>query len=911
MVVKGEHRFVSFVKVGAAAAGLSPALSTLRLGIEGADDVTVSLATHGPGDVMAIDASAVTRLVPRPGASDFEPDHLAAIELAHPALPWMLSPPRTPLLPWLALIVVEERPGVARQRAGSIDVLDLAAPADLARELPDLAQAWAWVHAHGVGPAGAELAASAFAHSAEPTSARLLCPRRLEPRRRYHAALVPVFAAGVQAALGLPVTAAFDALAWDATTPLPLRLPCYRAWSFSTGEGGDFAALARALRPRRLDAAAGRAELDASTPGWGIADVPGRRVAIGGVLRPAGTEPPAAPPDAIALGAAIGELIDDAAVAAPGEVPVLAPPLYGAHATGATRTDGPPGWIARYNRDVRLRVAAGLGTELVRREQDALVEAAWQEIGEAEAANRVLRHAEVAAAIGERLRARYVEPLPDGELIQATRPAHRRMRLADGGLTLRAELAASAVPTRAVSAPFRRLTRPTGRASRRLGDGALAGTLVERTNRTDKERIDPAPPHPVLHGLAALDAISEAEHIQPRFNSARPGVIDESAASWKARPELRVATRALARSREPHIPPEEIDWTPDPPSTIDEPDPVQIDQFAAAARRHQRYLVEHLGAIDPPRPRRPLAGGALAAVRRRYAEAASPRASLVPILAARLEGVAPAAVAALRPIAITPAYERPLLPALIGLGAGHVLPGADDVPADTIAMLAPDHDAVAACLLGANHELAAELRWRGVPIAPDATPLRRFWDRISRGADGALVRDPDIPPVRDWPDAGPPPTPVGLVLLVRGELIRRYRNAIVTLVEARWDHRYRVPGKGTPRAPLFQLAFGDDAALYGFDLDAAAVVGGDAPGGPAGWYVVIEEHPQEPRFGLVAGDLRGGTHLRVDGPLAALHPDGDVTLRWGVDAAQTAAILLRRPTRIAIHGSRLVPAEGG
>lgn len=916
----GEHRFVAVVEAGI---GLTPTAVAVEVALEGAEPVTVQAGTYGPGDVRALDAGAVTRRLPPAGTAAFEPNLFAAIELAHPALPWALAPPRSPRLPWLVLIVVEDVAGVRVDRSGELAALVLDAPFDIERELPDLTQSWAWVHAHGTGNAGAPIDAAAFAHSAEPTCARLVCPRRLEPRRRYHAALVPAFRAGVRAALGEDVDRADDALAWTAAARVPLRLPAYSLWSFSTGDGGDFASLARQIVPVRVGAEASGRELDAAAPGWGVGDVPGRVVVAGGVLLGDGP-PPAQSPDGDALGATILAMID----AAPGDDPLLAPPLYGAAAAAVTGSADAPRWLVRLNGDVRLRIAAGAGAAIVRARQDELVDAAWRQLGDAEDANRVLRHSELASAINQRVQARYVERVPDEDLVQVIRPAHRRMRLADPrraiepGNTLAADIEESAMPNAAGSAAFRRFTRPGSRFVRRAG-GAAGGAVLERANAGD---LDVVPARVVPDGSAAFDDISIAEHIQPRWSSARPRLIADAAAEWRRapvvtpEPRIGVITAALRSS---HIPAEVDDWTPPLPSENETQDPPTIDGFAVASQAHQRYLVEHLGAIPLPRPRPPLVRGQLATIRQRFRVAASPARAVMPVLDARMAGHTLEAREPFRRVVLTPTFERPLLRDLAAIELAHVLPGFDRIPAESAALLEPDHGAVAAVLAGANHELAAELRWRGFPGDGRDTPLRTFWGRTRRERTGAITVVPDVPPLRDWADGGAPPPPVGIVIVLRGELFRRYPGAFVYLAEARWSGAHRVIG-AAHRTPLFHATLDDATVLCGFELARATVIGGAQPG-PPGWYVVIEEHPQEPRFGLGAGpagplhtwrdlawahvtdgDLRG-PYLALGGPLVSRRPTDDDDARWGVDAAQQAAITLRRPTRIAIHASLLDP----
>lgn len=915
----GEHCFVSIVHAGV---GLTPTAAAIEVALDGAEPVTILASTYGPGDVRALDASAVTRFVPPPGTTTFEPNLFVAVELAHPALPWALSPMRSPRLPWLALVVVEDGPAVRIDRAGALEVLVLDAPFDVRRDLFDLEQSWAWVHAHGTGRAGAPIDAASYARSTEPTCARLLCPRRLEPERTYHAAIVPVFRAGVRAALGDDVSPDDTALSWTADTALPLRLPAYRVWSFSTGKGGDFASLAGRLVPRRLEPDVGVRTVDASAPGWGLGELRGRSVIAGGVLQAHGTSP-TQPSDAAALGDAIVAMID----AAVGTDPILPPPLYGAAAAGTTRTPNAPAWLVRLNHDVRMRIAAGAGAAIVRARQEELVDAAWRQLGDAEDANRVLRHAELATAINQRVHVRYLETMRDEDLVQTTRPAHRRMRLADAreaaapGNTLAADIEDSAMPTAGTTAAYRRFTRPGGSIAQRAGI-AVGGTVLERVNAG---ALDVVPARVVPDGAAAFDEISIAEHIQPRWSSVRPSVIADAAEEWKRAPVHRVARERGVSSvasalRVSHIPEEVREWTPTLPSDVDSPDPATIDDFSQASQAHQQYLVEHLSAIRLPGKRPQLARGQLATVRQRFSVAAAPSRAVMPVLESRITGHALDSDEPFRRVVVTPTFDRPLLRDLASVELAHVLPGIDRIPTDTVALVEPDHTAVAAVIAGANHELAAELRWRGFPGDSRATPLRTFWGRTRQEPSGAITIVPDVPPLRDWPAEGPAAAPVELVLLLRGELFHRYPNAYVYLAEAQWSEPYRVVG-AAQRAPLFHATLDADTVLYGFDLDRATAVGGGPPGA-AGWYVVIEEHPQEPRFGLgvdtaeglhtwrdlswahvAESDLRG-VHLALDGPLASLIPTDD-DARWGVDAAQQAAITLRRPTRIAIHASLL------
>jgi hypothetical protein len=75
-----------------------------------------------------------------------------------------------------------------------------------------------------------------------------------------------------------------------------------------------------------------------------------------------------------------------------------------------------------------------------------------------------------------------------------------------------------------------------------------------------------------------------------------------------------------------------------------------------------------------------------------------------------------------------------------------------------------------------------------------------------------------------------------------------------------------------------------------------------AGGAGYGYYVVIQEHPTEPRFGVDADFTASGTHLAVT-PTA---PAGLDPVGWNTHSAQMARITRRLPVRMAIHVARLI-----
>ena len=201
--------------------------------------------------MKTIDARAFIRTDPADGSDNFEPNYLTIVELATPDLPWIFTPAGpsgSRLQPWICLIVIPDGGGVTLvpQSGRPVDSPHRLAALNPGAELPDLTQADAWAHAQITGP---DLSTAALNADSGATLSRLISPRALAANQRYLACVVPTFRAGVHAGLGMQVDDTDLALAWDSTATAPFTLPVYFSFRFQTGPEGDFASLARKIRP--------------------------------------------------------------------------------------------------------------------------------------------------------------------------------------------------------------------------------------------------------------------------------------------------------------------------------------------------------------------------------------------------------------------------------------------------------------------------------------------------------------------------------------------------------------------------------------------------------------------------------------------------------------------------------------
>ena len=456
----------------------------------------VPLRLAGPGEIRGFDVRTVARTDPVPGAMGVPPNLFPAIELKPPDLPWMFTPLAAAgarLRPWVCLVVTEidETGEPVVDAAHPLPVLHVDQPG---LWLPDPAEAWAWAHVAAAGDTDA--AALQTLVGTGKVVARLVCPRRLRPERRYVAALVPVFEQGRVAGLGgVPSATAKLTNAWSiGQSAQPVDLPVYYSWQFHTGVGGDFRSLALRLQGRALPAGAGSRPLDISSPGGGLPDLPGtaKTMALGleGALQPEGF----APTDWDATEQArfasrIGKLVDSANT----QAATLGPPLWGRWpAAQVTMPATVPAWLRDLNTDPRNRAAAGYGARVVQEQREQLMAQAWEQVGEVERANRRLRQAQLARAHGQSIYLGRLPALADGSFLLLTRPLHDRV-IVGQGLTAFGEVSDSSVPERLFDGALRRLARPRGRSDAGSASSPAPWSRRSRPGRSPRRRLHARP----------------------------------------------------------------------------------------------------------------------------------------------------------------------------------------------------------------------------------------------------------------------------------------------------------------------------------------------------------------------------------------------------------------------------------
>ncbi|NHH98692.1 hypothetical protein DYY66_1985 [Candidatus Nitrosotalea sp. FS] len=333
------------------------------------------------------------------------------------------------------------------------------------------------------------------------------------------------------------------------------------------------------------------------------------------------------------------------------------------------------------------------------------------------------------------------------------------------------------------------------------------------------------------------------------------------------------------------------------------------------------------------------------------------------------------------PIMAAPSFPQPMYYPLRDISKEWVLPGLKDVPQNSLSLVETDDRFIESYMVGLNCEMARQLLWNGFPTDQRGSYFRQFWDVSSYvpTADDLKLSPKDlqeklydIPPIHTWFPTNslgenmqnktgldttrtiPNPPQNLLVLLVRGELLQRYPNAIIYACKAVWTQTTddngrqvwtRQPSNLTSDEmhPVIRGTLPLDVTYFGFDISVKDAYGSkDHTQNYGGWFFVIQEHPTEPKFGLelthsgpvyqwadlswdivpiqngyasVTGSITS-TDLQIqpvidDKPIPpgdTRTPDNpnDPNNSWGKDAAQTAYITIRRPARVAIHADTML-----
>jgi hypothetical protein len=769
---------------------------------------SVNLALYGPGDVRALNTSAVIRTWPKAGARNAEANYFPLIEFDQADLPWRYSPQDSTtnnVRPWLCVVTLETGSGAVFPPSPGQPLAVLNVNASL---LPDLEESSLWAHAqlHGPDIADNSALARALDNQAQYFSSRILSLNILSPETEYTAYLVPAFEAGRRAGLGLDNTGVPGMQpAWTPGAGT-VSLPIFYQWSFETGPQGDFASLVRKIHPKPLAPEVGFREMDVASPGLGLPPAADTALPVEGALKryPEIVPPPQTGPTHDTWLQKLTKLLNEPAELFKTDptTPLVTPPLYGHwHAAQPEVVPASPPWFQDLNEDPRTRVQAGASTQAVQKEQQDLLAGAWDQVGAVRAANERARWAELAVEISARMHQKVLVATSTSQpdtLMRFTSPMLSRVM--GSPVTIAALLTGSPITDGALSPQFRRITRPRGPAAQRQTRGTTptAPSLIDRMN---KGAFNPAPPPPTPSGVSTIGrykssllpswltpvllkflkllvwllivlaiilsiaavALFAAGGVTVAFITLVVAVAAAGASfavrRWvqvlEAREELADGHLTGNTVRSAPVPAGFVPATyaPGPSGT---PTPlatastraVVVRNFVSAAANFFDNLA--IAPFDPP----PLTSVSFADLRTKLVVALDPRTTIVELFSSQIQlsGLAyQLGGGATAQINAGPSFTKPFYDSIKAVSQDWILPGVDKAEGNTASLVVTNQKAVESFMVGANHEMSRTLLYNEYPTDLRFTYFKQFWD--SRGVPGAATAPQDfydIKPIHTW-----------------------------------------------------------------------------------------------------------------------------------------------------------------
>ena len=393
----------------------------------------ITIQLTGPADVKSLNKRAVSHFFPPESAAiKMTSSYMPYMEFFEEDLPWRFTPlpvekdtaNKEVVLPWMALIAVRKEEVSFRISSSGIRIATLNI-SNQQRFSEVFAQREALLHSAHVQIESAWAITDVDAVLTDNPDcgiSRLFCMSRLSPDTAYYALLVPVFESGRRAGLGMStdqvdartLSWASGANGWTQQTdegqhPDGWSFPVYYRWQFLTAKTGDFRSLAEKLAFTSVgDYHKMESSLTVDIASSGLPDYESKQprgeeevIDVQAALKPMG---------AIGSGRTesqdyrrcLKDLLKDNPVFqenATGAVnekedPWVVPPIYGARQVLATALDTQTEankLVSEVNLQLSNRIVAGMGSSVVKENQEQFVNRAWRKVEKINEVNQIIR----------------------------------------------------------------------------------------------------------------------------------------------------------------------------------------------------------------------------------------------------------------------------------------------------------------------------------------------------------------------------------------------------------------------------------------------------------------------------------------------------------------------------------------
>ncbi|HKS29812.1 MAG TPA: hypothetical protein VJS44_18460 [Pyrinomonadaceae bacterium] len=693
--------------------------------------------------------------------------------------------------------------------------------------------------------------------------------------------------------------------------------------------------------------------------------------------------------------------------------PVISPPLYGRWHALVERLsirEEDANWVNELNKDPRYRALAGFGTRVVQKNQEEYMRKAWEQVGEVLAANRKIIQAQWAMQTSNLIFLKHLSALPPAKVLQVTAAVHRK--ILGSPVTVHHHVRESRLPPAALSGAFRKLLRPHGLLAQRfLTDPAR--NIPQIINQLNDGTITAAPPKGTSADAPTLENVAEAT--APKI----PGwlawllkynlwllviilalllalflivggivtlafsllVAAAAVAGYIWTQNLKARLKASESVKPEALTQEALEAVPQQSNFELMPGGQLLTAAAggasdnAVAASYRAALTDYAQLMEVRAPEKPVTQPLnIRAIHATVMEEIRPHAAFpkrvlptIKVGANRLEEI--------EMVMAYPDIKDAMYKPLAEISEEFFVPNLNLIEQNTIALMVTNERFIEAYMAGLNHEFARELLWREYPTDQRGSPFRQFWEVTSFAKDPNLTEAArveklkDITPLHTWTkdsklgehsnreELQRPVTPddPDLVIVIRGDLLKRYPNTLIYAQAAKWgttpetanqliayDETGQLIQDGDHiKYPLYKAHVAPDIYFLGFDLKVKQAKGEVTEETAAerarlgdnnlGWFFIIKEIPGEPRFGLDEGEATDptGQNIMLESwdDLSWRNLGGETTkiinlasrsvtvtspaknpenVQWNSNAADMAYVLYQQPVLVAIHAREML-----
>jgi hypothetical protein len=466
-------------------------------------------------------------------------------------------------------------------------------------------------------------------------------------------------------------------------------------------------------------------------------------------------------------------------------LPCVVPPIYGRwHAARSTVDPALPpdkatNWLDELNLDPRHRAVAGMGADIIKDQQEPLMASAWQQLGAINEANKILRNAQLGRESAGHVHKR-LEQLNEGSYLRLTAPVHMRTLVSINSsetATVGKVLGQTPIPMEALAPAFRRIGRKCGPLHKHQKK-VPQDDLLQRFDFEPAARLVVAGKHPAPQGMQKFGGVfhdtsrRSTDELRLEIRSTRKVSIINQHVSINV-PLSSVTLMEALKKKVPSInlPDAMIstvfdDWLADPDDQPDDKIVVSFKDLKTSIHDALRPNVTILERVKH--------------LILKNNVSSRPDDELGTILAA-------------------PEFTQPMYKPLSDKSQEFFIPGIETIPQNTIGLLETNRRFVEAYLCGCNHEFAAELLWREYPTDQRGSYFQQFWDvsdycpATDSGGSPTTEQIKDIKPLHTWSatrlgdnaDRRAQDHQEKLVLIIRGDLIKKYPRPTIYAVEAK------------------------------------------------------------------------------------------------------------------------------